>query len=106
MFGNKQKVTIRDLENENARLKRENESLKANLEEINSDSFNAPVALDFKAMNAFSIERMKDGSLPKTVVGYLVIAGEKRSVKEWYLYCSDQVHKDLVEKFNNYIASK
>lgn len=70
-----------------------------------------PVALNFGSMDAFSVERMVQNGSPVTVVGYKLRKDVRHNngtdttyeIKEWYLYCSDKVHKDVVKQFNEYM---
>ena len=70
-----------------------------------------PVALNFGSMDAFSVERMVQNGSPVTVVGYKLRKDVRHNngtdttyeIKEWYLYCNDKVHKDVVKQFNDYM---
>lgn len=68
----------------------------------------APVSLDFIGMNAFSIERVLDANkIPHTIIGYFVKNKEGNPInKEWYLYCSEEIHSTLVTQFNEYVEKK
>lgn len=66
------------------------------VEEIDERLSKCNFSFNFKKINAFSVERInKDGSLC-TIIGYLL--GEE--VRQWYFYCSDEMHNSLVEEFD------
>lgn len=98
----------------------ENRSLVARIKElterIDGEYSKATYAIDWKEMNAFSVERMMEGALPKTVIGYLlaepVVSTDndnityKDVVREWTLYCSHEEHQRLVKQFEQYKKDK
>lgn len=79
--------------------------------ELEDPARDLPVTLDFGFMNAFSVERVVQNGSPVTVVGYKLRKDVRHNnstdttyeIKEWYLYCSDKVHKDVVKQFNEYM---
>lgn len=79
--------------------------------ELEDPARDLPVALNFGSMDAFSVERMVQNGSPVTVVGYKLRKDVRHNngtdttyeIKEWYLYCSDKVHKDVVKQFNEYM---
>jgi hypothetical protein len=100
MFGNVKK--IRELNKQvdnlelNLRLKQNeidnlNVYIKAQTDEVRNEK----VSFDFKAVKAFSVERLKNEKGTVTVIGYIL----KGAVKEWYLYCSSDQHERLVKEF-------
>lgn len=110
------KVNIEDLKKENEALKYANEAYKKRLE---SEMASASVSIDWDAMKVFSIERLWDNGLPKTILGYMLsepvvtTEGEheqrvtyKDIVREWTLYCSAEKHEQLVKEFNLYLKGK
>jgi hypothetical protein len=82
--------------------------------DLNDASRDLPVTLNFGAMGAFSVERLIKNNEPVTVVGYFindrVPEGDRivtvQQVREWYLHCSDKVHKDVVKQFNEYMEER
>ena len=82
--------------------------------ELDDASRDLPMTLNFGAMGAFSVERLMKNGSPVTVVGYFVNErvpeGDRivtvQKVKEWYLHCSDRVHKDIVKQFNEYMTDR
>jgi proteasome assembly chaperone (PAC2) family protein len=82
------KVDLEDLKNENKRLK----------DVIKGEISNAAFSIDWKIMNAFSIERNYDHRSIKTIIGYFV----NNVVHEWSLYCSADEHERLVKEFNTH----
>jgi len=102
------KVEFEDLKKENEKLKYANEAYKKRLE---SEMANASYAIDWDAMKVFSVERMWENGLPKTILGYIlsepIVTTEgddqrvttKDVVREWTLYCSADKHEELVKEF-------
>jgi hypothetical protein len=123
-FGNK---LDKQLDREIEKTKRELDSLvseNANLvarikeltDRLDDEYSKATYAIDWKEMNAFSIERMKENNIPKTVIGYIltepVVSTDsdnvtyKDIVREWTLYCSHEEHQRLVKQFEQYKKDK
>ena len=106
------KVDLENLQRENKELKYANDAYKKRLE---TEMANASFAIDWEAMNVFSIERMWENGLPKTVLGYILeepviyTEGEdqrvthKDVVREWTLYCSAEKHEQLVAEFKEWL---
>ena len=72
---------------------------------------NASFAINWDSMKAFSVERMREGAVTKTIIGYIleepVVVSEdnvttKDVVREWTLYCSIETHEKLVAEFNEW----
>ena len=121
MFGT-DKIALSDLKVEIENLKAENQKLKyandAYQKRLETEMANASFAIDWDAMNVFSVERMWDNGLPKTVLGYIlsepVIYTEgddqrvthKDIVREWTLYCSAEKHEELVKEFKEWVSTK
>jgi hypothetical protein len=109
------KVQLEDLKKENEKLAYANKVYKERLE---SEMANASFAVDWKTMNVFSIERMWENGVPKTILGYIleepVVYTEgddqrvthKDVVREWTLYCSAEKHEQLVKEFIEYKGKK
>jgi hypothetical protein len=93
-------------------LKNENSYLKGIVDKVNDDLQNAEVAIDWKSMRAFSVERMVSDGRPATNIGYFVQEPVVSSdgemvvmhdiVKEWTIRCSEARHHDLVKQFKAY----
>ena len=104
------KCELEDLKRENLLLKQTNDVYQKRLVgEMETASF----AIDWDAMKVFSIERVWDNGLPKTILGHMlsepVITTEGEGdqkvtyrdiVREWTLYCSISEHERLVKEFN------
>jgi regulator of replication initiation timing len=101
------------------KLKRENESLKLENAALNnaidSELSKAAFSVDWKTMNAFSIERVREHDTHKTIIGYMVSEPFETtqdgvycndSVREWSLSCSLAEHQRLVDEFNQYRGEK
>lgn len=65
-------------------------------DDVNSSEF----VIDWKNMDAFSIERMGDVKQAYTVIGYWVVENGEKRVHEWKFYCSVEQHNKLAEEFN------
>lgn len=83
-------------------LERENDQLRKKLYEFTSANADATHAVDWKSLDAFSIERHTRDVVPITVIGYW----SDEEVKEWSFYCSLTEHERLVKEFNIYIKRK
>lgn len=102
------KFQIEDLKKQNEKLQYANETYKKRLE---GEMSTASYAVDWDAMKVFSIERMWENGLPKTILGYIleepIVTTEgdtqrvtqKDVVREWTLYCSAEKHEELVKEF-------
>ena len=107
------KVQLEDLKKENKILQYANDVYKSRLE---SEMVNASFAVNWDAMNVFSVERMWENGVPKTILGYIleepVVYTEgddqrvthKDVVREWTLYCSAEKHEQLVAEFKQWMA--
>jgi hypothetical protein len=81
------------------------------LESIHHATRDSTVAIDWKTMNAFSIERIYRNNEVSTVIGYLLnndYEDDKKQslVKEWTLYCSEAQHEKLCKEFQSYVKDK
>lgn len=123
MFGYKSKIEISDLKVQIQDLKKENENLKyaneAYKKRLEGEMASASFSVDWEAMKVFSVERMWENGLPKTILGYMLSepvvttsgegverVTEKDVVREWTLYCSIEKHEDLVKQFNAWKSKK
>ena len=59
--------------------------------------------LDFKAINAFSIERTVQGDQAVTIIGYKDKDG---TIGQWTFQCSEEKHRQLAEQFKKDILGK
>jgi hypothetical protein len=86
---------------------------------LETEMANASFAIDWNAMRAFSVERIWDNGLPKTIIGYrleeplITTEGDneqrittKDVVREWYLFCSAEKHEQLVSEFKEWLSKK
>ena len=101
------------LNKENDKLKEENERLQKEVNRllnlINGSIASAEAYFDFKNMRVFSVERNGHDNKPCTIIGYLLrepvlssdgeMIVEKDVVREWYLYCNEERHQQLVDQF-------
>ena len=107
------KVQLEDLKKENEKLQYANDAYRKRLE---TEMSNASFAVDWDAMKVFSVERMWENGLPKTVLGYILSEpvittegeGEQRVtykdvVREWTFYCSSDKHEGLVAEFKDWL---
>lgn len=106
------KADIQDLQTQINTLTQERDHYKQLCENYFNESRDVEFEVDFDSMTVFSIERMNDGAMPKTVLGYWIeepvtnhegkIVGSRPAVKEWVWYCSHKRHNELVEKFRKW----
>jgi hypothetical protein len=110
MFRSKEDVDhILELEAEVETLKREITRLKDTKDyEFQKDLDGSTFEFDFKALNAFSIERIVDNKTPHTVIGYSRGTCQDGSVNigQWVFYCSQKEHNRLAEKFVEYTKNQ
>ena len=115
IFGINDKLKISDLKVHIENLKKENDNLQytndAYRKRLEGEMSTASYAIDWDAMKVFSVERMWENGLPKTILGYIleepIVTTEgdsqrvtqKDVVREWTLYCSAEKHEELVKEF-------
>ena len=110
------KVENEDLRSEIARLKNQVDNYDRLLADINSELTKCEPVIDFTTMRVFSIERHVSNNRPCTIIGHFInepvvssdgeMIVDRDVTKEWTLYCSNERHAELVEKFKAYNASK
>jgi len=96
--------SIKELITENEKLKADNQELSQYKEWFTQQRELAAqpqsYAIDFAAINAFSIERgVNQHDAPTTTIGWLDKEGR---TNEWYFYCSQDTHEGLVRQFKFY----
>lgn len=79
------------------------------LESITNAVRSQRTIINWKAINAFSVERIALENEVYTVIGFAVPTvnadGSRTSrVEEWNIYCSDAQHEELCEQFYSFIA--
>ena len=113
MFGVQTNLENKRLKEENERLREQVETHKKEVERlldmINGAVVSAEAHFDFKNMRVFSVERNANNNRPCTIIGYLLkepvlssdgeMIVEKDVVREWYLYCNEERHQQLVDQF-------
>lgn len=108
--------------NENIKLKQQIEKLedelkshKSVIKKINEELCDTEFGIDWSTMNAFSIERNASNNIPVTIIGYYTTQKEtsengtvleKPFLQQWYLYCSDKRHRELVKEFKEFKSKK
>lgn len=117
IFGINDKLKLSDLKVENGELRVEKAKLESRIQSLErllksyeSDVTKAKVVINFDEIRVFSIERLIHNNAPCTIVGFL--REEKTSeegkfivkdtTKEWYLYCNENRHEELVNDFNEW----
>ena len=118
MFGI-DRITYSNLKVELENLRKENDKLaytnKVYRERLEGEMTKATFSIDWKTMNAFSIERGWDNGTLKTTIGHIlqepitITEGEvttKDVVREWVFYCSSAEHERLVAEFNEHRNKK
>ena len=109
MFNTELKEKVRQLQNDIEYRDRMIKSLEADLfrlreeknEEVRKDVQSSTFVIDWKNMNAFSIERMGDGGHEAyTIIGYFLKDSDGcNNVHEWKFYCSLKQHEKLAKEF-------
>ena len=108
-------VTKANLVKENEALKAEVNQLKKVIENVNNAIQSSEFSVDFAEMNAFSIERFVNNNNPCTLIGYFIdepvvvdgkMMGSNKVLNQWYLYCTQERHSELVVQFNAYMKGK
>jgi hypothetical protein len=106
------KVELEDLKKQIETLRSLNEQFK---KRIDGEFSTASFAIDWDAMQVFSIERNMSCGYAHTILGYMlsepVIHTEEKItykdvVREWHLYCSAEKHEELVKEFNVWKGKK
>ena len=110
------KVEFVNLKSKCERLEFANEAYRKRLE---GEMVTASYAIDWDTMKVFSIERMWENGIPKTILGYMLSepmvttsgdgierVTEKDIVREWTLYCSAEKHEQLVKEFTEWKGKK
>jgi hypothetical protein len=95
-------VKIDDIVHERDILQSEVDYLKKRLLKIETDLRDEEFALDFHSIKVFSIERNTHGALPCTIIGHMVKDGDTESTREWYFYCSEKRHHELIDAFKKF----
>jgi hypothetical protein len=105
------KPSRKELETKIESLEKELDTYKQWWKNMIDTTRDAEIAVDFAAIDAFSVERTIRDGLPTTIIGYLKGETEatedgtiltNKGVKEWYYHCSDKRHQELVDKFKEY----
>ena len=102
MFKRREDPRIAELQNEINKLNQDLNNYKKWFDNLQYSTTKCSASVDFKSMNAFSIERLIKDNGPCTIIGYYPDPSEKakEKVKEWYIYCDDTIHENLVKQFN------
>jgi hypothetical protein len=95
-------VKINDIIAERDSLQRQVKDLRDKLVRIETDVRDEEFVLDFRQFRVFSIERNFHSDLPCTIVGYMVKDGDTETCREWYLYCTEKRHHEIVDAFKAY----
>ena len=99
--------TEEELERLVAVIERKDAEIKA-LKDLMSNTITASTfVFDFDAVKVFSVERMLRDGAPCTIIGYMnkeesIVDGNKvtnEKVKEWYYYCNQDQHENIVKEF-------
>lgn len=104
MFSSKaDRITIADLHKRIDELTLYNDQLVKQVDDIATSTRTCTVVFDFKAMQAFSVERVTRGKYPATVIGYIK---PENQLGEWTLFCSQEQHERLAKEFVQYLSKK
>ena len=104
---------VEQLENE---IKRYQDALVAERTLLARRCADASFEFDFNAVKVFSIERNTKDDVPVTIIGYILdepifhatqeMWCPNPKIREWYLYCSEERHEELVIKFRESMKNK
>lgn len=76
-------------------------------DEIKKDVQTSSFVIDWRNMDAFSIERMGDYKEAYTIIGYYGLdEHDRRQVREWKFYCSQEQHEKLAKEFLDYSTGR
>lgn len=109
MFGYSDR--IKKLEKENAELRAKLSDADEFIGQFNNEVEAATPLIDFDNLRVFSIERLIDNNRPTTVIGYWKaepvvvgdeVVGSKDKVSQWYLFCNNERHEELVTQFKEW----
>lgn len=105
MFGNNQRLKIKQLESDLADRDQRIELLQEQLAALRSEQAKAVAdsgfAVDWNRMGAYSIERIIQDGRAVTVVGHWTGPNDE-NVGEWCFHCNQATHERLVEEFLQY----
>lgn len=90
------------LEKSQAETERMTAAYKTALSANQNTARHSEMAVDYEKMNAFSIERVFSNGEAKTVIGYM----HGSQIREWNLFCDDDMHQELVDQFKQYITDR
>jgi len=97
---------VKGLEDNNAGLlKKLNNQTREFDEIINDKNRGCSVVLDFYNTDVFSIERNEG----RTIVGHWITTTDelqKRQIRQWYYYCSTEVHEKLVAEYRAHMKQE
>lgn len=102
---------IRDQADKLKMAQEEIKGLRSQVEAYRAVTAAAPVAINWKVLNAFSVERLATATSAKTVIGYFIQTPNEEGklvtvVKEWSLYISEERHAQLVDEFKQTLQQK
>lgn len=117
MFGYAKHLNrISELEKENRKLRNELKDANDVIASVNSAITAATPVIDFDALDVFSIERLVDNNRPTTVIGHYVynpvvndngeFVAQETKIKQWYLFCNNERHEELVKQFKEWKAKQ
>jgi hypothetical protein len=97
---------LREEKKKHGELKIKYEILSKEYETIKNQTYNdiaeCDFSVDFKKMNACSIERLlSNDNREVTIIGF--IPKDCQGIKKWMLHCSRETHNALVEVFNTQV---
>lgn len=96
------KIMAEALQKAQDEAKRMREAYETQLSANYKSTYDSEFALDYRQMNAFSIERLCRDGQAVTVIGYFL----NSQVREWNLYCNEERHQELVNQFKLYLEKK
>lgn len=101
IFHLNKRIESRDIQIERLQAELNKMSLEK-ADSIKKDVETSEFEIDWKNMDAFSVERMGDNSCAYTVIGYYLTDEHNiKHVHEWKFYCSQEQHNKLAKEFKD-----
>jgi hypothetical protein len=105
LFDNEETITHEEwnqLIDENTKLQDKIQELENTIDNYFDESRKSTVMIDFKKINAFSIERIFRNDIPQTNIGFIL--GNK--TEEWCIDCDETQHNELVNSFRKHMSDE
>lgn len=103
MFFRKNKDSIKEIQDAiKAAQTEETNKVASMIDNIERQTINASVEIDFQNMDVFCVERAIRLNKPRTVIGHWVIVDGCTKTCEWHLFCNIDTHERLILEFKEH----